>query len=201
MTQHATTTKMSTQLVPLVSTWILGEVRENLENCQVKTFPLAAGGSDIILVMSGVISPFELSSVSEGNARKSLTLRLPKAWDGEITCMEACVQKEMWERYARTIYNRDMQYEEFEALYKGISQQTGNYPRHLRVKVNTAGFHACRYWDSQRQHIPALDAHINYVFNARVQVRALWVGPDGWGLVIDATDLQVQDIPMEECPF
>lgn len=201
MTQSTGTTKMATQLVPLVSTWILGEVRENLENSAIKTYPLTSGGGDIIVTISDAVSPFELSSVQEGNARKSLTLRLTASWGGEIECMEACVRKEMWERYAKTLYGRDMQFEEFEDLYKSISQQQGNYPRHLRVKVNTGGFHACRYWDYQRQHVPAIKTHANYVFNARVQVRALWVGPEGWGLVIDATDLQAMEMPMEECPF
>ena len=63
------------------------------------------------------------------------------------------------------------------------------------------GFHAVRYWDSQRQFTSAPENLANYTFNARLHVRALWIGPDGWVLVLDATDLQIQDVPMNECPF
>jgi hypothetical protein len=200
MVQRTNSTIMTT-LVPVVSTWTLGEARENSENAQVKTFPLSLDGRDVFLSIGGAISPFDLSSVAEGNARKSLTLRLPKNWDEAIECMESCLQHEMWERQAQKLFGREIDFEEFSSLYRSVSQQQGCYPRNLRAKVNTAGFHACRYWDSQRQFTSSPENLANYTFNARLHVRALWIGPDGWGLVLDATDLQIQDVPMNECPF
>ena len=188
------------QLIPPVSAWTFGAVRENVENSEVRTFPVSVDGKEVCLSMGGVVSPFELSSLSEGNARKSLTLRLPKPWEEAIGCMESCLLHELCEQ-TEHFFQRPLTENEVEALYKPCSQKKDDYPRHLRVKVNTSGFHACRYWDTERKLCEPPVDHANYIWNAKIHVRAVWFGPDGWGLVLDATDLQTQSAPVAECPF
>ena len=186
-------------LIPPVSSWTFGPARENLENSEVRTFPISHNGADLSISMGGVVSPFELLCLSEGNARKSLTLRLPKIWEEAVETMEACLMHEVCEQTVR-FFQRPAE-DEDEAMYKPCSQKKDNFPRHLRVKVNTSGFHACRYWSSDRQRCEPPAEHANYTWNAKIHVRALWVGPDGWGLVLDSTDLQTQSAPVVECPF
>ena len=187
------------QLISPVSAWTFGAARENVENSEVRTFPISVDGKEVCLSMGGVVSPFEISSLSEGNARKSLTLRLPKTWEDVIECMEVCLMHEVCAR-ADLFFQRPLTENDVD-LYKPCSQKKDNFPRHLRVKVNTGGFHACRYWDAERKLCEPPAEHTNYTWNSKIHVRALWVGPDGWGLVLDATDLQTQSAPVVECPF
>ena len=188
------------ELIPPVAAWTFGAARANTENSEVNTFPVSFAGKDVYLSMGGVVTPFEISSLSEGNARKSLTLRLPKAWEESVECMESCLLHEVCAQ-TRRFFRCALEEHEVEAMYKPCSQKKDDYPRHIRVKVNTSGFHACRYWDVERKLCePPMD-HANFTWNAKIHVRALWTGPDGWGLVLDATDLQIQSAPVVECPF
>ena len=189
----------SESLVPPVDSWTFGSALKNLENSEVRTYPISVNGEKVCLSMSGVISPFDLSSLSEGSARKSLTLRLPTQWDDAIDCMEACLMGKVCDQPER-FFQRPAADEDVD-LYKPCSQKKDNFPRHLRVKVNTSGFHACRYWDAERKLCEPPADHANYTWNAKIRVRALWVASDGYGLVLDATDLQTQSAPVVECPF
>ena len=187
------------QLISPVSAWTFGAARENVENSEVRTFPISVDGKEVCLSMGGVVSPFEISSLSEGNARKSLTLRLPKTWEDVIECMEVCLMHEVCAR-ADLFFQRPLTENDVD-LYKPCSQKKDNFPRHLRVKVNTGGFHACRYWDAERKLCEPPADHANFTWNAKIHIRALWVASDGYGLVLDATDLQTQSAPVVECPF
>ena len=187
-------------LIPPVSAWTFGAARENVENSEVNTYPVSVDGKEVCLSMGGVVSPFELSSLAEGNARKSLTLRLPKPWEEAIECMESCLLHEVCVQ-TNLFFRCALEENEVEARHKPCSQKKDNFQRHIRVKVNTSGFQACRYWDSERRLCDAPAAHAGITWNAKIHVRALWTGPDGWGLVLDATDLQIQDAPVVECPF
>ena len=85
--------------------------------------------------------------------------------------------------------------------YKPVTKKTGDYPRHLRVKVNTTGLQAARYWDQAKKRISALEDHAGLLFTAKVAIRALWFADDAWGLVVEATDLMLQEEISVECPF
>ena len=98
-------------------------------------------------------------------------------------------------------FGRKLSEEDVLTMYKPITKKTGEYPRQLRVKVNTTGYHSTRYWDAQRTRIDAPESHAGKIFNAKVALRALWVAPEAWGLVCDATDLQEQEQAPEVCPF
>ena len=70
------------------------------------------------------------------------------------------------------------------------------------MKLNTSGYHAARFWDLDRKRLEAPAEYSGMAFSAMVRFRALWVGADSWGLVCDATDMQVLADPASaECPF
>ena len=186
-------------LIPWVENWVLGEALKNAENPKVKTIPLTVDRKDILCTIEDAYSPFDLSSLSEGATRKSLTLRLSRKWDSVIDCMEASVIHRVAQE-SETIFGCVLTEDEVHDTYKPISMKKDNFPRNLRVKVNTVGAHQCRYWDIDKEKIDPPN-HQQMNFNAKLHIRALWFRPDGWGLIFDAKDLQVQDAPIEECPF
>jgi hypothetical protein len=55
-------------------------------------------GVAVDLIIADTYSSLDLTSMEEGNNRKTLALRLPKAWDEPFECMEACVIHEIGER-------------------------------------------------------------------------------------------------------
>ena len=85
-------------------------------------------------------------------------------------------------------------------MYKPVTKKTGEYPRNLRAKVNTTGVHSARYWDANKERADPPTDHTGLAMNARVLLRGLWFGPEAWGLVCDATDLQLLK-EEAECPF
>ena len=186
-------------LIPWVENWAFGTPQKNSENPQIQTIPLSVDGSAIVYTIDEAFSPFELSSRSEGATRKSLTLRLSPIWDSAFDCMEASITHRI-QKESAAIFGCVRSEEEVTDSYKAISMKKDNFARNLRVKVNTTGSHKCRYWGIDKQRIDPPN-HEQTTFNAKVHIRALWLGPDGWGLILDATDLQVQDAPVVECPF
>ena len=146
-------------------------------------------------------APWEASAFDDANPRKTLTLRLPKILDEPFERMESCLGHEVFAESVR-FFGRKLSEEDVLTMYKSITKKTGEYPRQLRVKINTTGFHSIRYWDAGRARIDAPEIHAGKVYNAKVALRALWVAPEAWGLVCDATDLQEQeDRATFECPF
>ena len=91
--------------------------------------------------------------------------------------------------------------EHVQSLYKAVTKKNGDYPRHLRAKVNTAGANRTRYWDASKARMDPPADHTGLTFSARVVLRAIWIAGEAWGLVADVTDLLLQDESVVECPF
>ena len=145
-------------------------------------------------------SPFEPSSFVEESSRKTITLRLNKEWDAALDCFEACILHEATSRSAE-FFGRSLGEEEVCEMYKPITKKTGDYPRNLRAKLNTAGPYAARYWAADKTRLDPPGTLAGVALNVRVSLRSLWIGDDAWGVVADCTDLQVMQQCREECPF
>ena len=182
--------------IPQVKTWKFGPAQGDSE---VKSYPLTMGGMDIVLNLQGCLSPFDPSSLN-GGARKTLTLRLPKIWDEPFGGMEAALIKEAALK-SQHLFGEKLTADQLQERYKPIGKKVGEYPRQLRAKLNTDGFYACRYWDSERKRAEPPEDHTGILFNAVIKLRALWVSSEAWGLVCDATDLQFLETAQVECPF
>jgi len=164
-----------------------------------RTWAITHGGRPIELTMEAVYSPFDLSSFNE-NTRKTLTLRLPKEWDGPFDCMEACLLHEVQEQSGR-FFGSAQTPEQVSEAYKAVTKKNADYPRHLKVKVNTTGIQAVRYWDKEKKRVNPPEDHTGVLFTAKVVLRSLWFAEDAWGLVADASDLMLQEEVTAECPF
>ena len=182
--------------IPQVKTWKFGPAQGDSE---VKSHPLSVGGMEIVLNLQGCVSPFDSSSLN-GGARKTLTLRLSKIWDEPFGEMEEALIKEAATK-SQTLFGEKLTEEQLQERYKPIGKKAGEYPRQIRTKLNTDGFYACRYWDSERKRAEPPEDHTGLVFNAVIKLRGLWVSSEAWGLVCDATDLQLLETAQVECPF
>ena len=184
------------EFIPHVKSWKFGPA---LGESDIKSYPLTMGGMDLVLNIQGCLSPFDASSLS-GGARKTLTLRLPKIWDEPFGEMEQALIKEAAIK-TKTLFGETLTEEQLQERYKPIAKKTGEYPRQIRTKLNTDGFYACRYWDSERKRAEPPEDHAGLAFNAVIKLRALWVSSEAWGLVCDCTDLQLLEAAQVECPF
>ena len=183
--------------IPGVDTWDIGAVQgEGL----VRSYPISCGGMDLVLSIPGCLAPFDASALN-GAPRKTLTLRVPKDWDAPLGDMEdallgmVCAKSELFFQTKSTM-------DEIAERYKPITKKMGKYPRNLRAKLNAdQTWNAVRYWNAERIRIDAPAHHAGMTTNAVVRLRAIWVSADAWGLVCDASDLQVLEAPVAECPF
>ena len=181
--------------IPAVKAWSFEKTSR-----EGKTWAISHGGRPIELTLEGMFSPFDLGSFQEASTRKTLTLRLPKEWDTAFDCMEACLVHEAQEQSSR-FFGQPQSPEQIADAYKAITKKNGDYPRHLKCKVQTAGISSVRYWDKDRKRISAPVDHTGLLFTAKVLLRSLWFAEDAWGIVAEATDLMLQDEVTTECPF
>ena len=184
-------------LIPPVKSWTFLDARSE---SGIKSIPVTYQRSPIVLSIQDVLSPFEPSSFVEESTRKTITLRLNKEWDAAVDCFEACILHEAASR-SEEFFGRPLGEEVVREMYKPISKKTGDYPRNLRVKLNTAGPYAARYWGSDKTRLDPPGTLAGVALNVRVSLRALWIGDDAWGVVAECTDLQLAEQGPEECPF
>ena len=201
--QHYVATEMKHQptagpLIPLVSSWAFHS--PSILSSGLKTVPVSYEQRPISLTIQDAYSPFEPSAFVEGNSRKTLTLNLTPEWDDAFECFEACLLHEVASR-REEFFGRPLGEEEVREMCKPITKKTGDYPRNLRAKLNTAGLYAARYWAADKTRMDPPETLAGVTFNVRVSLRAIWIGDDAWGVVADCTDLQLADQPPEECPF
>ena len=166
----------------------------------VRTWGISHKGQPFSVTLPGVLSPFDPSSPMEDATRLTLTLRLPSGWDSVFDSFEACMFHEMVQRSAE-FFGRAMSEEELKDWYKPITRKVEEYPRNLRVKVNTQGSYRTRYWTSDKQPAQPPETHAGLSFNARVVFRGVWIGEDAFGIVCDCSDLQLVDGAAVACPF
>ena len=181
--------------IPSVDSWDIGAVQGE---GAVRSYPISCGGMDLVLSIPGCLAPFDASALS-GAPRKTLTLRLSRDWDGPLGIVEAALLK-MVHANSEEYFGQRLTEDEILGRYKAITKKMGKYPRNLRVKLSE-GVRATRYWDAERARIDAPSHHASLVINAVVHLRGLWIGVDAFGLVCDATDLQILEAPVVECPF
>ncbi len=82
-----------------------------------------------------------------------------------------------------------------------VTKKNAEYPRHLRVKVNTTGLQSVHYWDKDKKRVNPPQDHTGLLFTAKVWLRSLWFAEDAWGLVADSSDLMILEEVTSECPF
>ena len=183
------------ETIPPVKTWSF----EKTDREGGRTWAISHGGKPLELTVENTMSPFDLSSLKE-SVRMSLSLRLPREWGIAFECMESCLLHEVSEK-SMQFCGAPQTVADLTIDYKPITKQNGDYPRHLKVKLNTTGAYAARYWDDGKARVSAPASHAGQVFDVKVVIRSVWFLDDAWGLVCDATDFLLQEQMEVDCPF
>ncbi len=160
--------------------------------------PLKTQNGPIATTSEECFSPFELSSPQEDANRKNLDLRLSETWESKIECMEANIIYWVSQDPVR-YFNEALGEEEIQERFKSCLHKKGEYPANLRVKVQTKGACAARYWSPDKQLIQVPATHAGCTFKAKLLIKGLWFAESSWGVTIEATDLLIQNQPA--CPF
>lgn len=185
--------KLAAPTIPAVKEWRFD--RTTLEG---KVWNITRAGKAVELTIEGLYSPWQPSSLNE-SARKTLTLRLPAEWDAPFDCMEHALVHEVIDQSDKFLGSAQSP-EHIAESYKFITKKNGEYPRHLRVKIQTAGAYTVRYWNKDKKLVSAPEDHTGMRFTAKVVLRSLWFSDEAWGLCAEATDLMMQD-EVAACPF
>ncbi len=185
-------------VIPPVKSWTFLAATNG--DTGIKGIPVLCQRQAIVLAIDDVFSPFEPSSFVEESSRKTITLRLNKEWDAALDCFEACILHEATSRSAE-FFGRSLGEEEVCEMYKPMTKKTGDYPRNLRAKLNTAGAYAARYWAADKTRLDPPKTLAGAFLNVHVSLRAIWIGDDAWGVVADCTDLQLAEQAPVDCPF
>ena len=189
-------------MIPPVSSWDIHS--HSTDSHGLRTVPVSYEQRPIALTIQDAYSPFEPSAFIEGSPRKTLALNLTAEWDDALECFEACLLHEVAAKSLQ-IFGRTLGQAEVQQMYKPLSRKVGEYPRNLRVKLNTAGFYAATFWapDKTRliHRLETPESLAGRTLNVRVALRAIWIGDDAWGVVADCTDVQLTPMAPEVCPF
>ena len=191
--------KKDTFIIPPVHAWTFSQCKNSIEN-GLKSVPLFYEHAPICIVIENAYLPFEPSSFDPGATRKNIILGLTETYDSAFACFEAALVHEVAQRRLDLFGESDTS--DIIDTYKPITKQQGDYPRNLRVKMNTTGVFSVRYWDEHRTHIDPPETLVGTTVNVRVLLRALWIAEDAWGIVADCTDLQLAKTSViQACPF
>ena len=179
-----------------VDSWCFGDA--TVVGDALRIVPLKTQNGPITTTTEECHSPFDLSSQQDDANRKNLDLRLSQDWESKIECMEANVV--YWvaqdpERY----FDDALGEEDIQERFKSCLHKKLEYPANLRVKVQTKGACAVRYWSEDKQLLGAPATHAGCTFKAKLLVKSLWFGESSWGIMLEATDLLVLHQPL--CPF
>ena len=98
------------------------------------------------------------------------------------------------------IFKKSLTQEQIKDLYKSPVTKRGDFPPHLRCKINVSGSAICRCWDVENNRTQLPDDLKNCDLVPRIHISHMWMMQKEVGFVLNVIDLMC--IPKEElCPF
>ena len=98
------------------------------------------------------------------------------------------------------LFKKSLNQEQIKDLYKSPITKRGDFPPHLRCKINVSGSAICRCWDSDNNRTQIPDDLKNCDLVPRIHISHMWMMQKEVGFVLNVIDLMC--IPKEEiCPF
>ena len=165
-------------LIPSVSQWKIISCQESEG---IRSFPILHNNSDVVLNIGGALAPFDISTNPERGNGRSLLLKLPAIWETSFEQLDALLVK-LVSNDSQRFFGSKLSEDDVQARYKSITKKNGTYPRNLKVKLRS-GYHACRFWDSDRQAMEQPSDFSQNTYNVIVKLRALWFTGEAWGVV------------------
>ena len=98
------------------------------------------------------------------------------------------------------LFKKSLNQEQIKQLYKSPVTKRGDYPPHLRCKINVSGSVICRCWDVEGNKIQLPDDLKNCDLVPRIHISHLWMMQKEVGFVLNVIDLMADPKP-DICPF
>ena len=99
------------------------------------------------------------------------------------------------------LFKKQLTVAQLKESYHSPVKHSEKYDPLLRTKVNMSGPRATRYWDTEGKPLAPLACLKGVRLIPRLQISHLWIMGASCGFAINATDLQIEEVPVVECPF
>ena len=178
--------------------WSLADVHVNAKGA--KTCQLAVDGRPMHRSSGGFCTaPFGPSNFEKDAlaTRQNLELRIPKDLETYFDEVDQWMLNYL-ETHSERIFKRVLSKEQVRDAYHPTLKRQGDYPPLLRMKIDSDGRRACRYWTAEQQKRKAPIDWRGAELKVMFHLSHLWILGTSCGLVVNATDLLVQE---SSCAF
>jgi hypothetical protein len=175
------------------SNWSLADVHLNAKGA--KTCQLTAGGRPMHRSSGGFCSaPFGPSNFDKDPlaTRQNLELRIPADLETYFDEVDSWMLSYL-ETNSMRIFKKELSKEQVRDAYHPTVKRQGDYPPLLRLKIDSAGRRACRYWTVDQKTRDAPEDWRGAELKVMFHLSHLWIMGTSCGLVLNATDLLVQE--------
>jgi hypothetical protein len=95
--------------------------------------------------------------------------------------------------HSERIFKKQLTEEQVRESFHPTLKRQGDYPPLLRTKINSTGRQACRYWTADQQKREPPEDWRSAELRPMLHLSHLWIMGRSCGLVVNATDLLVQE--------
>ena len=132
--------------------------------------------------------------------RQNLELRLSPEQEKYFSDFDAWAV-EYLSSHSERLFKKQLTVAQIKETYHSCVKQKEKYDPLLRTKLNMSGGWATRFWDTAGKALAPLASLKGVRLIPRLQISHLWVMGTSCGFAINATDLQIEEVPVVECPF
>jgi hypothetical protein len=186
--------------------WSLADV--HISGKGAKTCQLSADGRPMHRSSGGFCtSPFGPSNFEKDAlaTRQNLELRIPPELEQYFDDLDIWMLQYL-EQHSERIFKRVLSSDQLRDAYHPTLKRNGDYPALLRMKIDSEGRRACRFWTAEQQKRGAPDDWRDAELKVMFHVSHLWIMGTSCGLVLNTTDILVQEgstafpFPVEQSP-
>ena len=132
--------------------------------------------------------------------RQNLELRLSPKQEEYFSEFDAWAV-EYLSSHSERLFKKQLTVAQIKESYHSPVKQKETYDPLLRTKLNMSGARATRFWDTEGKPLAPLASLKGVWLIPRLQISHLWIMGTSCGFAINATDLQIEEVPVVECPF
>jgi hypothetical protein len=173
--------------------WSLADVHVNAKGA--KTCQLSVDGRPMHRSSGGFCTaPFGPSNFEKDAlaTRQNLELRIPPELETYFDELDQWMLQYL-EKHSERIFKRVLSPEQIRDAYHPTLKRQGDYPPLLRLKIDSEGRRACRYWNADQQKREAPEDWRGAELKVMFHISHLWIMGTSCGLVLNSTDLLVQE--------
>ncbi len=125
--------------------------------------------------------------------RQNLELRIPPELEAYFDSVDKWMLEYLLANSER-IFKKQLTASQVLDSYNPTLKRQGDYPPLLRAKIDSTGRRACRFWDAEQKKREAPEEWRGSEVKAMFHLSHLWIMGTSCGLVVNTTDLLVQEV-------